>query len=308
MENSTKTKIIPLIFSGGLFLVFILFIIKNIDEYGRLFSFSLGNLLLLILVTAAVIFLNGLINYILLHGLRIEIDLLSSIGLAVINTAANLLPFAGGFVAKGLYLKKKYDLEYTRYTSSTGALYIVFLATNGLMGLIGLFLIKVTQKLQIPLIMIIGFGLMAASLLLLWIPLKFKFIPDKWKNQIDTFNAGWQVFQNNKYFLIKLIIVQIVSVLAMSLRFWIGFRFLSLQISFLDGLLFASATILTRLVSFAPGGLGIREGIIAIVGNFIGYDPMVSALAVGLDRVVSTTLILVLGLYFIYNLSLDVLE
>jgi uncharacterized protein (TIRG00374 family) len=176
------------------------------------------------------------------------------------------------------------------------------------MGLIGLLLINIIQSKQIPLIIIIGFGLMAGTITILWIPLKLGFLPDKWQTQMNLFNDGWQIFRNNRILLLKLVTIQIVSVFTMAIRFWIGFRFLSLEISFLDGILFASATILTRLVSIAPGGLGIREAIIAIVGAFIGYDPGVSAVAVGIDRLVNSTIIIILGTYFIYDLSFDVLE
>ena len=308
MKISARKNTIPIIFSGSVILGFTVFLIRNIEEYENIFSFSLPNLLLLIGSICLFILLNGSINYLLYEGLGIRLKLKTSVGLAVVNTMANLLPFAGGLVAKGLYLNKKHNLEYTRYASSIGALFICFVTTNGIMGLIGLLLMYLIQSKEIPLIIIGGFVLMAGCISLLWIPLKFGFLPEKWQTQLDSFNDGWQIFRNNRKLLLKLIVIQIASVLTTALRFWIGFKFLSLQISYLDGLLFASATILTRLVSIAPGGLGIREGIIAVLGTFLGYDPTVSAIAVGIDRIVSTTIILILGMYFIYDLSADILE
>jgi uncharacterized membrane protein YbhN (UPF0104 family) len=308
MKISANNKIIPLIFSVIVILGFTYFVIQNIDEYERIFSFSLSRLLFLIGTILVTIFLNGIINYLIYGGLGINLKVKTSIGLAVVNTMANLLPFAGGLVAKGIYLNRKHNLQYSRYTSSMGALFICFISTNGFIGLIGLLFLTIFQSKQIPLIIIIGFGLMAGTIFLLWIPLKFGFLPDKWQNQMTLFNDGWQIFRKNRILLVKLVTIQIASVFAMALRFWIGFRFLSLEISYLDGILFSSATILTRLVSIAPGGLGIREAIIAIVGSFIGYDPAISAVAVGIDRLVNTTSIILLGTYFIYDLSFDVLD
>jgi len=273
MRIAAKKNIIPITFSIFVILGFTIFLIRNIEDYLELFSFSLIRVLLLIAAICISTFINGLINYYLYGALGITLKLRTGFGLAVVNTMANLLPFAGGLVAKGVYLNKKHHLEYTKYTSSIGALFICFVATNGLIGLFGLLLIAIFHFVEIPLIIILGFGLMAGSIVLLWIPLRFGFLPDKWQNRMNSFNQGWQVFRNDRRLLLKLIILQIASVLTMAFRFWIGFRFLSFSVSFLEGLLFASATILTRLVSIAPGGLGVREAIIAVVGNFLGYDP-----------------------------------
>jgi len=57
-------------------------------------------------------------------------------------------------------------------------------------------------------------------------------------------------------------------------------------------LLFASAFILTQLVSVAPGGFGVRQAIVTAVATTLGFDPGVSLVAVGLDRLVITIVII----------------
>jgi putative flippase GtrA len=47
----------------------------------------------------------------------------------------------------------------------------------------------------------------------------------------------------------------------------------------------------------------VREGIVAGVASLLGFEPDVSAVAVGLDRLVATSVILVLGTVFTYILS-----
>jgi uncharacterized protein (TIRG00374 family) len=58
--------------------------------------------------------------------------------------------------------------------------------------------------------------------------------------------------------------------------------------------------VLTQLVAITPGGLGVREGIVAIVASVYGIEMGVSVLAVGIDRLVATSVILVLGTVFIH--------
>jgi hypothetical protein len=61
--------------------------------------------------------------------------------------------------------------------------------------------------------------------------------------------------------------------------------------------------VLTQLIAITPGGLGVREGIVAIVASVYGIEMGVSVLAVGIDRLVATSVILVLGTVFTYILS-----
>jgi len=91
-------------------------------------------------------------------------------------------------------------------------------------------------------------------------------------------------------------------------RYWIAIQAFSLHIPFLETILFGSATILTRLVNIIPGGIGITEGIVAGLGSLLGFDPIILAVAVGLDRIIATTVVLILGLFFSYTLSREIVN
>jgi uncharacterized protein (TIRG00374 family) len=56
-------------------------------------------------------------------------------------------------------------------------------------------------------------------------------------------------------------------------------------------------------VNIAPGGLGVREGIVAGVASLLGFEAGVSAVAVGIDRLVATSVVIVLGTIYTYVLS-----
>ena len=70
---------------------------------------------------------------------------------------------------------------------------------------------------------------------------------------------------------------------------------LSQNVTFGDVMLFSAASILTQLVSIAPGGLGVREAIVGAVASALGFDMGMSLVAVGLDRLISTLAILLIG-------------
>lgn len=81
----------------------------------------------------------------------------------------------------------------------------------------------------------------------------------------------------------------------LAIRYWLAFQMVSQNITIGDAILFSSATILTQLVSIAPGGLGVREAIVGIIATTLGFDTTVSVIAVGIDRLISTIPILILG-------------
>jgi uncharacterized protein (TIRG00374 family) len=68
-------------------------------------------------------------------------------------------------------------------------------------------------------------------------------------------------------------------------------------------MLFSAATVLTQLVSIAPGGLGIREAVVAGVAASLGFDAGISVVAVALDRGVAMVVVIALGTIYTYILS-----
>ncbi len=299
---------IPLIIVLLAFVILGVFITRNVDRLGKLFQLSYDRLLLLALLALITSLINGWVNYLLYTYLGLNISFLSSYGLATVNTLANQLPLSGGLIAKGIYLKKKFDLPYTKYVSATIALFVVFLTTNGSIGLSLLNVYYWSAGTPAPLVINLGFLLMISSISLFWMPLRMDLFPEKWREYIRKMNEGWRVLKKNINLLIGLIAIQLLAILIMGLRFWLAFQFFAQDISFHLCVLYASATILTRLISVIPGGIGVREGIVAGMAAIFGFEAGVSVLAVGLDRLVSTILIAVLGTVFSYFLSKDALE
>jgi len=252
--------------------------------------------------------INATMDYLFYKGLKIPIGFWENFGLRTVNTLANLLPFAGGLVASGFYLKRKFSLAYTRFLSATAAVYVSYMSANGVMGLVVLVILSQVDRQPIPVLLILGFCVMTVSVLAYWLPVDFLHTSKYLKNVLSNLVNGWQVLKENKLLLIRLILLQLIVTFLQAGRFYLAFKMLSQDIKFSHCLLISSATLLTRLASFAPGGLGIREGIVAAVGSFLGYPPAISALAVGIDRLVSTTLILFFGVFSSYRLGIGILR
>lgn len=280
----------------------------NYDRLVEIFKISYWSAFFLLLLPIVFMLNNGISNYFLYQELGIQISVRNSVGLSVINTLGNLLPFSGGLIAKGLFLKQRYGLTYAKYLSATGALFVCFLSTNGLIGFVSLGFLSILRKVHIPGYLLIGFILLMSSMILFWFPFNHKLFPKRFRKKIKNIEGGWQILRDNPNLLLLLVIIQAISVIITGLRFFISFRTFSQPVSFVDCLVFSSATILTRLVSIVPAGIGVREGIVAGLGTVLGFDAGVSAVAVGFDRIIATLTVILLGFYFTYDLGMDLFQ
>lgn len=309
-ESSLKQRLVfklktflPYVLSVGALAIFVTYLWKNLDQYQRLLRLSPSVLLSLLGLALVFTVTNGAINYFFFKALGVFLTFSESIGLAAVNTLANQLPFAGGLVAKGVYLKQRHQLAYTHFLSATMALYVCFVAVNGAvaLGVIGYWTLFGGPS--APLALVLGFAGMLTSLIALWLPIDAPRFPGKVGDRLMQLAEGWHLLSQNVHLVGVMAAFQVFMTILFAGRFWIAFRALSQEVTYTQCLLFSSATVLTRLVSIAPGGLGVREGIVAGIGTLLGFEPGVSAVAVGLDRLIATSMIIVLGTIYTYSLS-----
>lgn len=144
---------------------------------------------------------------------------------------------------------------------------------------------------------------MSSGILLFLLPLERLLGRTRWHNRFTQLNEGWQLLRKRKLTLIKLLVIQTISVWIFAYRFQLGFGALSQHVPFAYLVILSSATILTQIVSITPGGLGIREGIVAGLALLLGFDASTSVAATTLDRLVGTTLTISIGIVYTYFLS-----
>lgn len=299
----TIKKSLPYLLSLLAILIFLGYVFKNAERFRAIFDLSISQLLLMICLATATLVTNGLINLILYKAVGIPMTLNEAIGLAAINTLANQLPFTGGVIAKGVYLKRRHGMTYGRYLSATVAVFVFFVIANGLVGLLAMGYITLTQNIETPIPIVVGFLGMSSGILLFLFPFARLPLVQRWHNRFTQLNEGLQLLKKQKVALIKLLIIQMLSILVFAYRFKLGFEILSQTIPFVYCIIFSSATILTQIVNITPGGVGIREGIVAGLALLLGFDASISVLATALDRLVGTSLITAIGVIYTYLLS-----
>lgn len=295
----------PAVFFLLALVLFGFYMVGNRERLGQLLQFSLPSIVWLLLLTLIYLTGNGLINYLFYRGMGVKLTLNEGVGLAAINTLANQLPFAGGLAAKGVYLKQKHQLSYTRFLSATLALYVCFVAANGVIGLaVATYERMANPTGLLPAILPLGFLLMAMSIFLfLFRPQR---LPATWQPRGRHLLDGWRTLSQNPRLVVWLLLTQTGMTFVFAGRLWLAFRMVSQPVGLANCLLFSAATILSRLVSIAPGGLGVREGIVAGMAAMMGLDAGIAVIAVGIDRLISTITIMIMGSLYSYTMSRDV--
>lgn len=295
MKSSYWRRLILSVVSLGLVAVFACYLYINADKYMNLLQISLLFVILSMIFTAASLFISGIINIYLFQSLGAEPSTRDAFFLTAASTLANQLPIFGGIMTKGFYLKRKYSLSYTKFFSANLALFFCFIAVNGLIGIIILLYWILFENIVVSPLLLIGFGFMAACLLVFWLPVERIKMLYKIRTWLDQSLDGWRLIGKNPVLIGKLVALQTSLMLVLAIRYWIAFHMLSQDISVSEAVLFSSVSVLTQLVSIAPGGLGVTEAIVGGVALLLGFDMGVSVIAVGLDRLISIVIVFLLG-------------
>lgn len=295
MTSPRTRSIILTIISFVIIAAFVYYLYMNADKYLELLHLSMLGIAALMALSLLAPFLNGAIGVYMFRSLGANLSQREGFLLAAASTLANQLPISGGIVTRALYLKQKYDLSYAKYFSATLALFFCSLAVYGLLGIAILLYWLLIRNIVASSVLFIGFGTMAASLLIFIFPVDFIKIPEvlyKWVHQAVE---GWTLISKNPVLMLKLLGLQTGTMFLMAFRYWLAFHMLSQNVSVSQVLLMACASVLTQLVSFAPGGLGVREAIVGGIASALGFDAATSVAAVVLDRLVSTVMVVIIG-------------
>ena len=271
------------------------YLYANSGKFLPLLNVSIASVAILALFSAVFPVLNGLINVHMFRALGARLSHREAILLAASASLANQLPVPGGVVAKGVYLKYKYDMSYSKYFSATLAFFVCALSVNGLIAEAVLLKWALLDRAAVSPLLLTIFGVMAASAAVFWLPVRRIRGPQRFQGWMDQAGKGWVLISRNPALLFRLLALQASLMLVFALKYWMAFRMLSQPITPGQVLLLSSASILTQLVSLAPGGLGVQEAIVGGIASVLGFDLTVSLAAVELDRVVQTSVTVLAG-------------
>lgn len=249
----------------------------------------------IVALTIATLALRALANRALFGRLGVDAPPLDWLAIVSVQSLSNYLPLSAGLVAKGYYFKRVHGMAVGAFGVAQSALLLLFVATNGAVGFAATALVSGGGARWLAL----GFAAMAAagSLVLL---------PPRVGAGIARRTARWIPWNEATADAVRrcaaaVAPAQIGVLLCTALCLQLGFSMNGVEIGLGPCAIFAAATVITRIVSVAPGALGFRElliGGLAVATGFELEDAVVAATAARAGEMVA---VFALGGAFAYR-------
>jgi hypothetical protein len=274
------------LFYSGCIVLFGYLILKNRDFLNILSSHNIGTFGIVLAFMLLHFILLGSLNALTFGFGKLKIGLGKGCKLVVFHTAGNYLPFSGGLIAKGLLLKRDFNIGYMQYTAISVYMFICTIVISGVFGLSSSLILVLENR-----VLLFGFALMISTGVFLFLPLSR--IPI-----LSRYVSFDQLHQSGIFFrsiLLRALLIYGAVYLLAAMRLVYSFSIIGLDISYANALLMICGVILTRLVALTPGSMGIREGMVAALAHLSGIDYELAFIATGIDRLAEILIVFGIG-------------
>jgi len=252
---------------------------------------------------------GGLKNKVFLQLFGVELSFKEWFGLRIVSLMTNhLIPFQGaGMTTNAVYLKKRHRFSYSGFTSIAMAHYhLSFLVSSSLGVLVvgGIYLKHNVFMLNMCILFLsILFGILIGILIIPKLLASVSSTQNSFLKILKTSLEGWQRIRSDRELILKMTLLILMVLLIQALRFYVGYKALSLNVSVLPLLLLAIVNEYSSLIRITPGNLGIRETVIALVSKVIGIGFDEGLVLGAILRGVNMIMIFILGPLFSYLLT-----
>ncbi|MDD5039547.1 MAG: lysylphosphatidylglycerol synthase transmembrane domain-containing protein [Patescibacteria group bacterium] len=283
--------------------IFVWFFVQREQfDFGSILNIGWFDAAAMSAISIAVFFANGIQNTVLLRPFNIRLKTSEWFGVSVVNSFWNYLPFQGGLVAKGLYLKRRYQFSYTEYLSMLTASYLITFFVVGIVGLAGLvaalwngFTISWLPVAIYGGVVVLSFLVFAALVAARRLGIRWSFA--------ERFFQGVRILMQHRSVIWQSAFLNVVIIFLAALRLSIASNALGYDISIFFYILVGPITLLATFTSITPGGLVIREALVGAFAAWFAVNVSDSVTAAVLDRGISMIWIFALGIVFNYYLS-----
>lgn len=273
-------------------------------KYGRLFGLILEieitYVTVLLILFVSVQFVNGYKLFMIVKFFGASMRTIDWIALPYVTSYLNFLPVNAGSGATAVFLKKKYDIPYTKFVSISGTLLLVYLfciSTSSLlvMGLIG---IAGGEINGLAVMIFLGISLGVGGLRFL--PLRVVKGKTRFRNWIKSALEGFEDLRSARGLMVNLMINSYIHLGLLGLIIYATFLSLGLLVNYLDGLLLGIVTSVSKYHFLFPGQFGIREMVIASVTKIVQGSFEDGVIVAVTDRVISGVATIILGNIFMW--------
>ena len=205
-----------------------------------------------------------------------------------------MLPFRGGLLVRGYYLKSKFDLPYSSYAAFISAILVLTSWVGSGLGLLSILVIYLTSGL-------INWFITSAYLLT-FLPLGYlvfftpRYNPKKHdkQNRFMQVVQDWQTIRSNRNMVIKIGVISTLRYIFTGLSAILCFWAFGIDIQYFEGL-FIAITSSSIIVMLTPAGIGMTESLMIFSAQLLGISTAKSLPVALLGRAIYLAVLLCLG-------------
>lgn len=286
-----------------LVIFFVVYYIKsNWSDFEEIKNISFKNGLTLFLAGFFYIAVQGLLLKEVVRPFKVELRATEWLGITFLTFLGNyFFPF-GGFGFKAVYLKKKFNLDYSHFLGTLSAIYIINFFVFSLGGLIGLLALRNSGVIEKNLFVLFGFVFAFSTAALLSNPREIKTKNHLLVKIVNVINSWYQIRKEEALFH-KLFLYTAIEFLLTSLFFYLAFGAFGLDVSFVRTFVISCLSDLGLFIRILPASFGLYEGAIIFTAKVLGFDLNQGVLVAAATRAVNMFLVFVLGPVFFLILT-----
>ncbi|HOU91133.1 MAG TPA: lysylphosphatidylglycerol synthase domain-containing protein [Polyangiaceae bacterium] len=212
----------------------------------------------------------------------------------------NYLPLSAGSVARAVALRQRYGLSYGSYVAALTLAAVMNVGTASACGLVACLWLLPTTGAVAPFAALCGALLLGVTAAVLapaaWVP-RGAALPWRLARRLVDRVA---LIRGRGVGLALLALSSLVKLGLNSLRLWLCFGELGVDLSPLAVMLLGSTALLASIVNLVPSNLGLRELLLGGIAGVVGGSSLIGVAAASLERAVIlgyTTLAGLLGLH-----------
>lgn len=290
------------------------YIYLHLGDFQQLPVFNVKAIFPLMFTSIAFQFMQALIFKYQTELFSLNLSMKHWFGLTATSAMYNLLfPVRGGLLARAYFLQKKYGFKYGHYAGLMLIMLILGLGITSFSSLLTQgwkyynhdWFNKSTLTVALT-------AMLASSFIFLFISAVPKQRIGKMVEGWPKINSLWDGFNQisgqlklHKKSLLLLIGAFLSTILVMSARLLFSGSLLGLNLTLSLCIIIQTMVGLSVFVSFTPGNLGVKEGIIVALLTDQGITPETAIMIAAVDRLCSALAILLFGIPFHFTLIKD---
>lgn len=269
------------------------------EMFVRIFDIEVQYLIILSGLFTLVQLVNGYKIFVIVQFFGSKMKTLDWVGLPYMTSYLNYLPGNAGSGITAVFLKKKYNLPYTKFISVSGALFVLYLFCFSTACLVLMGIIWATKGYTNGYLASI-FALIIVSIVgLRFLPIDFIKGQYRASNWFRSILRGFDDIRKDHLLVGALVANSYVQLFLLGMIIHCTFLALGFSVNYLDGLLLGIITSISKFQYLIPGQLGIREVFIASAAKLIQGSFGEGIVVAVTDRIVSGVITIIFGNIFI---------